>query len=195
MADLLLYNICIHAHECSTAAAANVLSPAKYMLPTKGGRLSEKLQHSVMKFDFCYYGQVNSLWLKWLQNGQINTFGVPFILLSMVHNSPAKQSVMGLLCLRSQMLLVTRMVTAMRWRQARPHHSHSKPQTAKRTEKGKDGLDEGNQDGLKWYRRGGRMGSRSQSMQKRRESTSTDWKGLDQAWKGILVKKCINNLN
>ena len=36
------------------------------MLPPKGVRLSEKLQHSVMKFDrsnkfeFCYYGQVNT---------------------------------------------------------------------------------------------------------------------------------------
>ena len=36
----------------------------------RGVRLSEKLQHSVMKFDrsdkfdFCYYGQVNSLRLK-----------------------------------------------------------------------------------------------------------------------------------
>ena len=36
----------------------------------KGARLSEKVQHSVMKFDrsnkfdFCYYGQANSLRLK-----------------------------------------------------------------------------------------------------------------------------------
>ena len=36
----------------------------------KGATLLEKLQHSVMKFDrsnkfdFCYYGQVNLLWLK-----------------------------------------------------------------------------------------------------------------------------------
>ena len=44
----------------------NVTPPPK----KKGVRLSEKLQHSVMKFDrsnkfdFCYYGQVNSLKIK-----------------------------------------------------------------------------------------------------------------------------------
>ena len=54
--------------------------------------MSEKLQHSVMKFDrsnkfdFCYYGQVKSLRLKSsvASNGQVNTFGGT-ILLPMVH--------------------------------------------------------------------------------------------------------------
>ena len=38
------------------------------------------------KFDFCYYGQVNSLRLKSsvASNGQVNTLGVTFILLAMV---------------------------------------------------------------------------------------------------------------
>ena len=61
------------------------------MLPPKGIRLSEKLQHSVMKFDrsnkfdFCYYGQVNSLRLKLSVASKWATpLGVTFILLAMV---------------------------------------------------------------------------------------------------------------
>ena len=44
---------------------------SKINVTPKGVRLSEKLQHSVMKFDrsnkfdLCYYGQVNSLRLQW----------------------------------------------------------------------------------------------------------------------------------
>ena len=38
------------------------------------------------KFDFCYYGQVNSVTTAKIEcSFEINTFGVPFILLAMVH--------------------------------------------------------------------------------------------------------------
>ena len=56
-------NYLFNTLEGTTASKINVTP--------KGVRLSEKLQHSVVKlldlsnkFDFCYYGQVNSLRLK-----------------------------------------------------------------------------------------------------------------------------------
>ena len=60
---------------------------SKICVTPKNFRFSEKLQHSVMKFDFCYYGQVNSLRLKSsvaLKWASKNLWGVTFILLVMV---------------------------------------------------------------------------------------------------------------
>ena len=79
----------------------NSSKPARYhrqqnkCYPQKSVRLPEKMQHSVMKFDrsnkfdFCNYGQVNSIRQTrvLLRNGQVEIYGVTFILLVIVHFS------------------------------------------------------------------------------------------------------------